>query len=86
MGRALPGHARSTVMSGLRASTSYDIKLQAGARGRNTQPLLAVAVTGTTVSHDVLSLTLRVPKALLHTASAQRVLSLIQRMSRSWGP
>ncbi|XP_053709924.1 tenascin-like isoform X2 [Synchiropus splendidus] len=45
MGRALPGDARSTVMAGLRASTSYDIKLYASAGGRNSPPLYAVATT-----------------------------------------
>ncbi|KAM8872494.1 tenascin-like isoform 1-T1 [Synchiropus picturatus] len=47
MGRALPGDVRSTVMAGLRASTSYDIKLYASAGGRNSPPLYAVATTGT---------------------------------------
>uniref|UniRef100_A0A665U106 Zmp:0000000846 n=1 Tax=Echeneis naucrates TaxID=173247 RepID=A0A665U106_ECHNA len=46
MGRALPGDVRSTVMAGLKASTSYDIKLYASAGGQNTQPLFAVATTG----------------------------------------
>lgn len=47
MGRALPGVVRSTVMAGLKASTSYDIKLYASsAGGQNTQPLYAVATTG----------------------------------------
>ncbi|KAG7215347.1 hypothetical protein INR49_022584 [Caranx melampygus] len=45
MGRALPGDERSTVMAGLKASTSYDIKLYASAGGHNTQPLFAVATT-----------------------------------------
>uniref|UniRef100_A0A3Q2NS72 Tenascin Ca n=1 Tax=Fundulus heteroclitus TaxID=8078 RepID=A0A3Q2NS72_FUNHE len=46
MGRALPGDVRSTVMAGLKANTSYDIKLYASEGGRhNTQPLLAVATT-----------------------------------------
>uniref|UniRef100_A0A665U075 Zmp:0000000846 n=1 Tax=Echeneis naucrates TaxID=173247 RepID=A0A665U075_ECHNA len=45
MGRALPGDVRSTVMAGLKASTSYDIKLYASAGGQNTQPLFAVATT-----------------------------------------
>ncbi|XP_040014026.1 tenascin-like [Xiphias gladius] len=45
MGRALPGDVRSTVMAGLKASTSYDIKLYASAGGQSTQPLFAVATT-----------------------------------------
>ncbi|XP_022595584.1 tenascin-like isoform X1 [Seriola dumerili] len=45
MGRALPGDVRSTVMAGLKASTSYNIKLYASAGGQNTQPLFAVAST-----------------------------------------
>uniref|UniRef100_UPI0037E86BEB tenascin-like isoform X1 n=1 Tax=Semicossyphus pulcher TaxID=241346 RepID=UPI0037E86BEB len=45
MGRALTGEARSTVMAGLRASTSYNIKLYASAGGQNTQPLFDVATT-----------------------------------------
>ncbi|XP_061763849.1 tenascin-like [Nerophis ophidion] len=45
MGQALPGHVRSTVMAGLKASTRYDLKLYASAGGRNTQPLFAVATT-----------------------------------------
>uniref|UniRef100_A0A7N5ZSK7 Zmp:0000000846 n=1 Tax=Anabas testudineus TaxID=64144 RepID=A0A7N5ZSK7_ANATE len=45
MGRALPGDVRSTVMAGLKASTSYNIKLYASARSQNTQPLFAVATT-----------------------------------------
>nr|XP_046231815.1 tenascin-like isoform X2 [Scatophagus argus] len=45
MGRALPGDVRSTVMAGLKASTSYNIKLYASAGGQNTQPLFHVATT-----------------------------------------
>ncbi|XP_061656274.1 tenascin-like isoform X2 [Phyllopteryx taeniolatus] len=45
MGQALPGHARSTVMAGLKARTRYDIKLYASAGGHNTFPLFAVATT-----------------------------------------
>uniref|UniRef100_A0A3Q1C1N6 Zmp:0000000846 n=1 Tax=Amphiprion ocellaris TaxID=80972 RepID=A0A3Q1C1N6_AMPOC len=47
MGRALPGDVRSTVMAGLKASTSYNIKLYAsiGDGGQNTKPLFAVATT-----------------------------------------
>ncbi|XP_053267565.1 tenascin isoform X2 [Pleuronectes platessa] len=45
MGRALPGDVRSTVMAGLKASTSYNIKLYASTGGQNTQPLFAVAST-----------------------------------------
>ncbi|XP_041826708.1 tenascin isoform X5 [Melanotaenia boesemani] len=46
MGRALPGDVRSTVMAGLKASTSYNIKLYASdGDGQSTQPLFAVATT-----------------------------------------
>ncbi|KAM8743646.1 tenascin-like isoform 1-T1 [Acanthopagrus schlegelii] len=45
MGRALPGDVRSTVMAGLKASTSYNIKLYASAGGQNTQPLFDIATT-----------------------------------------
>ncbi|XP_061589913.1 tenascin-like isoform X3 [Cololabis saira] len=46
MGRALAGDVRSTVMSGLKASTNYNIKLYAtDSSGQNTQPLFAVATT-----------------------------------------
>ncbi|XP_023816273.1 tenascin isoform X3 [Oryzias latipes] len=46
VGRALPGDVRSTVMAGLKASTSYDIKLYASdAGGQSTRPLFAVATT-----------------------------------------
>ncbi|KAM8828114.1 tenascin-like isoform 1-T1 [Spinachia spinachia] len=45
MGRALPGEARSTVMAGLKARTSYDIKLYGSAGGQSTQALFDVATT-----------------------------------------
>nr|XP_020472566.1 tenascin-like [Monopterus albus] len=45
MGRSLPGDVLSTVMAGLKPSTSYNIKLYASAGGQNTQPLFAVATT-----------------------------------------
>ncbi|KAM6902401.1 tenascin-like isoform 3-T3 [Xenentodon cancila] len=46
MGRALAGDVRSTVMSGLKASTDYNVKLYASdSSGQNTQPLFAVATT-----------------------------------------
>uniref|UniRef100_A0A667XQA7 Tenascin Ca n=1 Tax=Myripristis murdjan TaxID=586833 RepID=A0A667XQA7_9TELE len=45
MGRTVPGGVRSTVMAGLKASTSYNIKLYASSGGQNTQPLYAVATT-----------------------------------------
>ncbi|XP_063746206.1 tenascin-like isoform X1 [Eleginops maclovinus] len=45
MGRALPGDVHSTVMAGLKASTSYNIKLYASAGGQNTQPLFEVTTT-----------------------------------------
>lgn len=51
MGRTLPGDVRATVMAGLKANTSYDIKLYASKGGtQNTQPLLAVATTGIPVT------------------------------------
>uniref|UniRef100_A0A4W5LC27 Tenascin Ca n=1 Tax=Hucho hucho TaxID=62062 RepID=A0A4W5LC27_9TELE len=46
MGRTLPGAARATVMTGLKGSTTYDIKLYASSAGQNTQPLFAVVTTG----------------------------------------
>lgn len=46
MGRVVPGDARSVVMSGLKASTSYDIKLYGSAGGQNTQALFDLATTG----------------------------------------
>lgn len=46
MGRTLPGDVRSTVMAGLKSSTTYSVKLYASAGGQNTQPLFAVATTG----------------------------------------
>uniref|UniRef100_A0A8C8F125 Zmp:0000000846 n=1 Tax=Oncorhynchus tshawytscha TaxID=74940 RepID=A0A8C8F125_ONCTS len=45
MGRTLPGAARATVMTGLKGSTTYDIKLYASSAGQNTQPLFAVVTT-----------------------------------------
>ncbi|XP_028273465.1 tenascin isoform X4 [Parambassis ranga] len=45
VGRALSGDVRSTVMAGLKPSTSYNIKLFASSTGQNTQPLFAVATT-----------------------------------------
>ena len=47
MGRVLPGDARSSVMTGLKGSTGYNIKLYASSGGRNTKSLFAVATTGT---------------------------------------
>lgn len=46
MGRVVPGDVRSVVMSGLKASTSYDIKLYGSAGGQNTQALFDLATTG----------------------------------------
>ncbi|KAM6986508.1 tenascin-like [Aplochiton taeniatus] len=45
MGRTLPGGAHSTVMTGLKGNTSYNIKLYASSNGKNTLPLFAVATT-----------------------------------------
>lgn len=66
MGRVLPADVRSTVMAGLKASTSYGIKLYGSARGRNTQPLFALATTGI-ASHAFL-----VPETVLYRVSARR--------------
>lgn len=46
MGRMLPGDVRSTVMAGLKARTSYDIKLYGSIGSQNTQVLFDVATTG----------------------------------------
>lgn len=47
VGRSLPGDVRSTLMGGLKASTSYNITLYArGGGGQKTQSLHAVATTG----------------------------------------
>ncbi|XP_049593237.1 tenascin isoform X1 [Syngnathus scovelli] len=45
MGQVLPGHARSTLMAGLKARTHYNIKLYASTGGSNTPPLFAEATT-----------------------------------------
>ncbi|XP_028830352.1 tenascin isoform X1 [Denticeps clupeoides] len=45
MGRTLPGGARSTVLTGLKGNTRYNIKLYANSGGQNTAPLTAVATT-----------------------------------------
>uniref|UniRef100_A0A673B1S5 Zmp:0000000846 n=1 Tax=Sphaeramia orbicularis TaxID=375764 RepID=A0A673B1S5_9TELE len=45
MGRVLPGDVRSTVMAGLKSSTSYNIKLYVSSEGQNILPLFAVATT-----------------------------------------
>lgn len=51
VGRALPGDVRSTVMTGLKASTNYSIKVYASdSRGQNSQPLFAIATTGITLT------------------------------------
>lgn len=46
VGRVVPGDVRSVLMSGLKAGTSYDIKLYGRAAGQNTQALFALATTG----------------------------------------
>lgn len=86
MGRALPGDVRSTVMAGLKASTSYNIKLYGSTGGQNTQPLFDVATTGIALLPFV------------DTACTNRIVSYqrnitekpcpfsVQRMSLSWGP
>uniref|UniRef100_A0A665U0A8 Zmp:0000000846 n=1 Tax=Echeneis naucrates TaxID=173247 RepID=A0A665U0A8_ECHNA len=51
MGRALPGDVRSTVMAGLKASTSYDIKLYASAGGQNTSQN-SITESGVLLSHS----------------------------------
>lgn len=49
MGRTLSGDVHSTVMAGLKANTTYNIKLYASeVGGQNTQPLFSVATTGIT--------------------------------------
>ncbi|KAK7895887.1 hypothetical protein WMY93_021212 [Mugilogobius chulae] len=45
MGRVLPGDTHTTVMTGLKASTSYDIKLYTTSNDLTIQPLYAVAIT-----------------------------------------
>ncbi|KAJ0057582.1 hypothetical protein NL108_009362, partial [Boleophthalmus pectinirostris] len=45
MGRVLPGDIHTTVMTGLKASTSYDIKLYTSSNDLSVQPLYAVAIT-----------------------------------------
>ncbi|XP_072310524.1 tenascin-like isoform X1 [Eucyclogobius newberryi] len=45
MGRVLPGDIHTTVMTGLKASTSYDIKLYTSSNDHSIQPLYAVAIT-----------------------------------------
>lgn len=81
MGRTLPGDVRSTIMTGLKASTSYNIKLYASEDGRkNTQPLLAVATTG-------IPGTLQVSDSMCawDKVTQKPLSSLVQRMSHSWG-
>lgn len=46
MGRVVPGGVRSVVMPGLKAGTSYDIKLYGSAGGQNTRALFDLATTG----------------------------------------
>lgn len=53
MGRVVPGDVRSTVMAGLKASTSYDIKLYGSAGAQNTRALFGVATTGISLHASV---------------------------------
>lgn len=46
MGRVVPGDVRSVVMPGLKASTSYNVKVYGNAGGQNTQALFDLATTG----------------------------------------
>uniref|UniRef100_A0A4W5LB03 Tenascin Ca n=1 Tax=Hucho hucho TaxID=62062 RepID=A0A4W5LB03_9TELE len=67
MGRTLPGAARATVMTGLKGSTTYDIKLYASSAGQNTQPLFAVVTTGISnpdyeKNHNFIVSTIAVPQ------------------------
>lgn len=86
MGRALPGDVRSTVMAGLKASKSYNIKLYGSTGGQNTQPLFDVATTGIT------RLLFVDPACTDHIVSYQHNVTekpcpfSVQRMSLSWGP
>lgn len=54
MGRVLSGDVRSTVMAGLKASTSYNIKLYGSSGSQNTQALFDVASTGIIMLHAFL--------------------------------
>lgn len=85
MGRALPGDVRSTVMAGLKASTSYNIKLYASAGGQNTQPLFDVATTGITL-HAFLFLHCMYQAHYPHSITEKPYSFSVQRMSHSWGP
>lgn len=78
MGRVVPGQARSTVMAGLKASTSYDIKLYGSAGGRNTRALFDVATTGT-------SLHARHVPFVQNGVTEKPCSSPVQRTSHSWG-
>lgn len=46
-GRTLPGGVRSTVLTGLRGDTQYQIKLYATVGGSNTAALTTLVTTGT---------------------------------------
>uniref|UniRef100_A0A3B4AVD1 Tenascin C n=1 Tax=Periophthalmus magnuspinnatus TaxID=409849 RepID=A0A3B4AVD1_9GOBI len=45
MGRVLPGDIHTTVMTGLKSSTSYNIKLYTSSNDLSVEPLYAVAIT-----------------------------------------
>lgn len=86
MGRILPGDVRSTVMAGLKARTSYDIKLYGSVGSQNAQVLFDVATTGIALrafldvacsSHNVIC---------QHNITETPCSFSVQRMSHCWGP
>jgi len=85
VGRTLPGDVRSTVMTGLKANTSYNIKLYASDGGQNTQPLFAVATTGIAL-HAFLDAACSSNMYNQDNITERSCSSFIQRMSHSWGP
>lgn len=86
MGRALPGEVRSTVMAGLKASTSYNIKLYGSTGGRNTQPLFDVATTGITLHAFLDTACTNHIVIYQHNITEKSSSFSVQRMSLSWGP
>lgn len=86
IGRALPGDVRSTVMAGLKASTSYNIKLYASAGGQNTQPLYDVATTGITLHAFFDTACTDHIVIYQHSITEWPCSFSVQRMSHSWGP
>lgn len=78
MGRVVPGDVRSTVMAGLKASTSYDIKLYGSAGVQNTRALFGVATTG-------ISLHACVGHFVQDGVTEKPCSFPVQRRSHSWG-